>query len=68
MGASVEKEGEWSVVGGTGEFTMAHGIIRRTVHEKLAAGEILELTIRGFCITPVRRVFNLALRLLAHVN
>ncbi|KAF7034011.1 hypothetical protein CFC21_045082 [Triticum aestivum] len=48
MGATVEKEGEWAIVGGTGGFAMARGIIQRKVHEKRADGEILELTIDAF--------------------
>lgn len=49
MGATVEKEGEWAIVGGTGGFAMARGVIHRKVHENTADGEILELTIDAFC-------------------
>jgi len=50
-GGSVEKQGEWAIVGGTGDFAMACGIVKRKVHGVLngGEGEILELTIHGFC-------------------
>ncbi|KAM3355467.1 hypothetical protein ACQJBY_025943 [Aegilops geniculata] len=54
MGAIVEKEGEWAIVGGTGGFAMARGIIERKVHEKRADGETLELTIDAFYRTKMK--------------
>ena len=50
MGATTsEEQGEWAIVGGTGDFAMARGVIKRKVHQKLADGEVLELTIDAFC-------------------
>nr|XP_040258924.1 uncharacterized protein LOC120976149 [Aegilops tauschii subsp. strangulata] len=54
MGATVESDGEWAIVGGTGGFAMARGIIQRKVHEKRADGEILELTIDAFYRTKMK--------------
>ncbi|VAI94014.1 uncharacterized protein LOC119338279 [Triticum dicoccoides] len=49
MGASVEDEGEWSIVGGTGDLAMARGVVAKRLHEKTDGGDIVELTIHGFC-------------------
>ncbi|VAI81866.1 unnamed protein product [Triticum turgidum subsp. durum] len=49
IGASVEKEGEWSIVGGTGEFAMARGVVNKKLHGNIDGGDIIELTIHGFC-------------------
>ncbi|KAL6851941.1 hypothetical protein ACP4OV_020126 [Aristida adscensionis] len=48
MGIPVEG-GDWAIVGGTGKFAMATGVINKRVHEKTADGNIIELTIQGFC-------------------
>ncbi|BAF29458.2 Os12g0228700 [Oryza sativa Japonica Group] len=48
MGVPVEC-GEWAIVGGTGEFIMASGVIYKKVHERRSEGNIIELTIHGFC-------------------
>ncbi|KAE8769856.1 32 kDa protein [Hordeum vulgare] len=48
MGISVE-EGEWAIVGGTGQFAMANGVIHKKFHEQRSDGNIIELTIHGFC-------------------
>ncbi|XP_052139285.1 mannose/glucose-specific lectin-like [Oryza glaberrima] len=48
MGVPVEG-GEWAIVGGTGEFIMASGVIYKKVHERRSEGNIIELTIHGFC-------------------
>ncbi|KAM3355046.1 hypothetical protein ACQJBY_025675 [Aegilops geniculata] len=51
MGATTEEQGEWAIVGGTGQFAMARGVIQRKMHQKLADGhgDVLELTIEAFC-------------------
>ncbi|KAF7008912.1 hypothetical protein CFC21_023561 [Triticum aestivum] len=51
MGATTEEQGEWAIVGGTGQFAMARGVIQRKMHQKLAdgQGDVLELTIEAFC-------------------
>lgn len=51
MGATTDQEesGEWAIVGGTGDFAMARGVIHRKVHQKMADGEVLELSIDAFC-------------------
>jgi len=54
MGQSVVKEGEWAIVGGTGVFSMANGVIKRTLQRQRAEGDILELKIHGFTtILPI---------------
>ncbi|XP_037488670.1 uncharacterized protein LOC119367178 [Triticum dicoccoides] len=55
MGISVE-EGEWAIVGGTGQFAMATGVIYKKFHEQRSEGNIIELTIHGFC-PMVHRAF-----------
>ncbi|KAE8784431.1 hypothetical protein D1007_41983 [Hordeum vulgare] len=49
MGASVDEEGEWSIVGGTGELAMARGVITKKLHARTDGGNIIQLTIHGFC-------------------
>ncbi|KAL6622982.1 hypothetical protein ACP70R_019063 [Stipagrostis hirtigluma subsp. patula] len=53
MGPVVE-EGEWSIVGGTGEFTLAQGVIYKRFHEQRSEGNIMELDIHAF-YTPMER-------------
>lgn len=48
MGVPVEG-GEWAIVGGTGRFAMATGVIKKRVHERNSEENIIELTIHGFC-------------------
>jgi hypothetical protein len=49
MGLAVEG-GELAIVGGTGEFAMATGVLHRRLHERTDDGNVVvELTIRGFC-------------------
>lgn len=48
MGLDVIR-GEWAIVGGTGEFSMATGVIYKKLPKKTTEGEIVELTIHGFC-------------------
>ncbi|RLN00131.1 uncharacterized protein C2845_PM06G11190 [Panicum miliaceum] len=47
MGISVE-HGEHAIVGGTGQFAMARGVIYKKFHEQRSNGNIIQLTIRGF--------------------
>lgn len=49
MGPTIEGLGDWAIVGGTGMFEFARGIIKRKVHEKAEGKGIYELSIRGFC-------------------
>ncbi|KAI4967235.1 jacalin-related lectin 10-like [Hordeum vulgare subsp. vulgare] len=60
MGISVE-EGEWAIVGGTGQFAMANGVIHKKLHEQRSDGNIIELTIHGFC--PVLKSESLLTKL-----
>ncbi|KAG2620658.1 hypothetical protein PVAP13_3NG227400 [Panicum virgatum] len=48
MGVVVE-HGEWAIVGGTGELAMATGVIYKRFHEHNQDGNVMELTIQGFC-------------------
>ncbi|KAJ1701139.1 hypothetical protein LUZ63_000918 [Rhynchospora breviuscula] len=47
MGPVIE-QGEWAIVGGTGEFTLAQGVIYKTFREPRSGGDISELNIHGF--------------------
>ncbi|KAF3328603.1 jasmonate-induced protein [Carex littledalei] len=47
MGPVVEG-GEWAIVGGTGEFPMARGVIYKKFHEQKKDGNIMELDIHAF--------------------
>ncbi|EMS65594.1 hypothetical protein TRIUR3_06346 [Triticum urartu] len=49
MGASVEEHSPWAIVGGTGDLSMARGVIKRRLHRKIDGGLILQLTIHAFC-------------------
>jgi hypothetical protein len=55
MGTSVES-GEFAIVGGTGQFGMARGVIykRYLPEQSTSDGGIIQLTIRGFF--PVLKV------------
>jgi hypothetical protein len=53
MGASVDKSNEWAIVGGTGNFAMANGVIKRTEYKVTGDEKIHELTIDGYCYMPV---------------
>ena len=48
MGITVEV-GEWAIVGGTGQFAMASGVITKKFHEQRSDGNIIELAIHAFC-------------------
>nr|CAB3456223.1 unnamed protein product [Digitaria exilis] len=48
MGITVES-GEWAIVGGTGQFALANGVISKRFHEQRSDGNVIELTIRAFC-------------------
>ncbi|CAN6213663.1 unnamed protein product [Urochloa humidicola] len=48
MGITVES-GEWAVVGGTGAFAMAAGVISKKFYGQKKDGSIIELSIRAFC-------------------
>jgi hypothetical protein len=47
-GITVET-GEWAVVGGTGQFAMANGIISKKLHEQRSDGNVIELSVHAFC-------------------
>ncbi|PWZ41898.1 Horcolin [Zea mays] len=47
-GITVET-GEWAVVGGTGQFAMANGIISKKFHEQRSDGNVIELSVHAFC-------------------
>ncbi|CAN6203535.1 unnamed protein product [Urochloa humidicola] len=53
MGITVES-GEWAVVGGTGEFAMATGVISKKLYQQRSDGNIIELTIRALCPRGIR--------------
>jgi hypothetical protein len=49
MGSTVEGEDDWAIVGGTGVFAMARGVIARKLISKDSQLAIQKLTIDGFC-------------------
>ncbi|KAJ4761198.1 Dirigent protein [Rhynchospora pubera] len=51
MGTVVEG-GDWAIVGGTGEFTLAEGVIYKKKVETLSDGDVMEVTIQAF-YTPL---------------
>lgn len=56
MGVNVSEDGQWAIVGGTGEFTMACGVIDRKVYKRRMNGKhgnVIGLTIHGFCRSPL---------------
>ncbi|CAN6203372.1 unnamed protein product [Urochloa humidicola] len=40
---------DWAIVGGTGDLTMATGVIKKVLHEHTTDGNIFELTVKAFC-------------------
>ncbi|TVU49928.1 hypothetical protein EJB05_01272, partial [Eragrostis curvula] len=52
MGVGNEQGTEWAIVGGTGEFSMATGVIHKRVHYHDGNGDVFELTFKGFCHMP----------------
>ncbi|KAJ3697325.1 hypothetical protein LUZ61_001030 [Rhynchospora tenuis] len=49
MGATVtEDNSEWTIVGGSGEFTRAQGIIDKKTVQKTNDGDVLEINIHAF--------------------
>lgn len=53
---SIEEKGEWAIVGGTGEFAMARGLITRKSRQEVDGGEILELSLETYCRTTKVRL------------
>jgi len=41
---------EWGIIGGTGEFAMARGVIRREFDRNISGGKSQKLTIHAFCV------------------
>jgi hypothetical protein len=51
MGISVS-DGDWGIVGGTGEFAMAQGVISKKLFKQIETGNIVELNI--YAIYPAK--------------
>uniref|UniRef100_A0ACD5WTC4 Uncharacterized protein n=1 Tax=Avena sativa TaxID=4498 RepID=A0ACD5WTC4_AVESA len=49
MGASPEKSNQWAIVGGTGDFALAQGVIKITEYKITGDERVHELTIDGYC-------------------
>ena len=50
MGASRSaNDGEFAIIGGTGDFAMARGILTKRLVVDVACSKIFELTVDGFC-------------------
>ncbi|CAL4980189.1 unnamed protein product [Urochloa decumbens] len=47
MGVAPKEDDEYSIVGGTGAFAMANGVVRRVLHKREAKTEIDRITIKG---------------------
>ena len=59
-------DGEWAIVGGTGEFAYANGVVTGKIVENVhpTDGRIWELRIRVFCLCIPEVVRNIAILLL----
>ncbi|KQJ92957.1 uncharacterized protein LOC100842141 [Brachypodium distachyon] len=54
MGVDYDQD-EWAIVGGTGEFAMARGIIKKYPHSTARGRVVVKLNIHGFCsMKPTR--------------
>ncbi|CAN6163938.1 unnamed protein product [Urochloa humidicola] len=53
MGVAPKSDDEYSIVGGSGEFALANGVVNRVVHSREGNTDIDRLTIKGFI--PVMR-------------
>uniref|UniRef100_A0ACD5UGQ7 Uncharacterized protein n=1 Tax=Avena sativa TaxID=4498 RepID=A0ACD5UGQ7_AVESA len=53
MGSSFGESNQWAIVGGTGEFTMAQGVIQRKNLDNTGDKQIQELTTDGYCLWKV---------------
>lgn len=51
---TIGKDGEWAIVGGSGEFAYAHGAVAAKIiqHYTPNTGRTWELRIRAFCLCP----------------
>lgn len=56
MGATIENTSEWAIVGGTGEFAMARGVIERKTPVGITGGVMQELAINGYCFMKVANI------------
>ncbi|KAJ4813672.1 Dirigent protein [Rhynchospora pubera] len=54
MGTVVE-EGDWAIVGGTGEFTLAQGVIYKKKVDITNEGDVMEIIIQAF-YTPLPKL------------
>lgn len=54
------QDGEWAIVGGTGEFAYAHGVVTAKEINDWREGRLWELNIRAFslCISDVVRTLS----------
>lgn len=45
-----EKDCQWAIIGGTGEFAYAQGVVNAKTFQSFGTGRIWELRIRAFCL------------------
>lgn len=51
MGVDVDQgTSEWGIIGGTGEFAMARGVIKREFDRNINGGKSQKLTIHAYCV------------------
>jgi hypothetical protein len=68
MGVDVaDGSSEWGIIGGTGEFAMARGVIKREFDRNISGGKQQRLTIHAFCVSRVSKIFSLELRLITRI-
>lgn len=53
MGVAPNLDDEYSIVGGSGEFALANGVVNRVVHSREGNTDVDRLTIQGFI--PIMR-------------
>jgi hypothetical protein len=69
MGVSASTDTDvFAIVGGTGDFAMARGILTKKVHQRGVDTHIFELTVDGFCHMNVSILLYIQFRMLIGSN
>jgi hypothetical protein len=57
----IDDEADWAIVGGTGQFAMATGVIRKNWHLREHGPYIVEIAIEAFCPKIVKASWGVRL-------